>query len=160
MCEHHQTVERFVAQASSLHHAVAGLTPAQLDAFPVPGTWSVRQIVVHLLDSDLAAGHRMKRTIAEDKPLVIAYDETAFAQKLGYERLDVHRVAELFRIHREHIAELLRPLPAAAFDRALVHNQRGLVTLGRLVALYVEHVDHHFKFIRQKRQMLGVPLPA
>ena len=37
-------------------------------AFPVPGKWSVQQLVMHMLDSDLVAGERMKRIIAEPRP--------------------------------------------------------------------------------------------
>ena len=158
MCIHHDNVEKFVSQAGALHTIIGGLTDAELNAFPVPGTWSIRQIAIHLWDSDDAAGHRMKRTIAEELPLVISYDETAFSHKLGYERLDVQRVAKLFELNRLHLGELLRPLPIEAFARCLVHNQRGKITLGDLVALYAHHVDHHMKFVREKRAMLGKPL--
>ena len=54
-------IDRYEAGAELLAPAIAGLSSAELDAHPVPGTWSVRQIVVHLLESDLAAMHRMRR---------------------------------------------------------------------------------------------------
>jgi hypothetical protein len=49
-------------------------------AFPVPGTWSIQQIVLHMMDSDLIASDRMKRVIAEDRPTLIGYNETAFSE--------------------------------------------------------------------------------
>jgi hypothetical protein len=39
-----------------------------------------------------------------------------------------------------------------------MHNERGRLTLGELVDLYVAHVNHHLGFIRHKRQLLGKPL--
>jgi hypothetical protein len=54
-------IDRFEAGADIPLRAIAGLSPAELDAFPVPGTWSIRQIIVHLWESDLAASHRMRR---------------------------------------------------------------------------------------------------
>ena len=33
--------------------AIQGLDRADLLAFPVPGTWSIQQIVLHMMDSDL-----------------------------------------------------------------------------------------------------------
>lgn len=154
----HPLLPRYVAGAGSLHHAVQGLTHAELVAPPAGpglGLWSIKQVVVHMWHSDLAATHRMCRVAAEEKPLLIAYDETAFADKLSYHDLDTQTVCELFRLNRLHTAQMLERLPAEAFGRTGVHNQRGLVTLGDLVAMYVEHVDHHMAFIQKKRAALG-----
>jgi hypothetical protein len=147
-------LDRFVAQAGDLSTWCQGLSEAQLDARPVPGAWTMRQLVVHMLDSDLAAGHRMKRMAAEDVPLLIAYDETAFAEKL-YAGVDVNLACELFRMNRLHTGEVLRKLPAEAFARVGVHNQRGKVTLAEMVGIYIHHMDHHAPFARAKRVAMG-----
>ena len=115
----------------------------------------MRQLVVHMLDSDLAAGHRMKRMAAEEVPLLIAYDESAFAAKL-YEGVDVNLACELFRLNRLHTGEMLRRLPSEAFVRTGIHNQRGKVTLAEMVAIYVHHMDHHAPFANAKRVALGL----
>lgn len=155
-----QAVERFAAGADVPARAIAGLTAGQLLAHPVPGTWSIQQIVVHLLDSDLTAGYRMKRTIAENRPRLDAYDETAFARRLGCERLPIAEVCELFRLHRRLLVELLRQQPPEAFVRVALHPEAGELTLGMLVRIYAHHVNHHLRFIEQKRALLGAPLTA
>ncbi len=71
-----EAIERYDAGAAVPGEAVADLTPEQLNSFPVPGTWSIQQILTHLMDSDLIATHRMKRIIAEDRPVLDLYDET------------------------------------------------------------------------------------
>ena len=151
-------IDRYEAGAELLAPAIAGLSGAELDAHPVPGTWSVRQIVVHLLESELAAVHRMRRIMAEDRPLVIAYDETRMAESCFYEHEDMARVCRMFADARHMMAGVLRRAPEAAFSRACVHNQNGLVTLGRLVEMYVGHLAHHMKFLLDKRRMLGKPI--
>ena len=72
-------IEAYAAGAREPERWTAGLSPSDLNAAPIPGKWSVQQCVLHVLDSDLIASHRMKRIIAEDNPLLIAYDETRFA---------------------------------------------------------------------------------
>jgi len=151
----HTLTDRFIAQADDLRRWCDGLSDMQLDAHAVPGAWSMRQLVVHMLDSDLAAGHRMKRIAAESFPLLIAYDETAFAATL-YKAVDVALACDLFRLNRLHTGEVLRALPDAAFQRSGIHNQRGRVTLAEMVALYVHHMDHHAPFAAAKRAALGV----
>ena len=82
-------VDQYVAGAAKPAQAIAGLSREQLNAFPVPGTWSIQQIVIHLMDSDLIGADRMKRVAAENRvPTLIGYDETAFAKELFYGELD------------------------------------------------------------------------
>ncbi len=150
-------IDRYEQGAAQLRQSIAGLSAAELNAFPVPGTWSIQQIVFHLLDSDLIASDRMKRVIAEPRPLLIGYNETLFAQTLPYERLDPEAACTLFELNRQLTAAILRTLPDEAFARDGVHNERGLVTLGHLVESYVGHLDHHLGFIRHKRELLGKP---
>lgn len=148
-------IEQYASGAPKLRASIQGLSREQLTAFPIPGTWSISQIVVHVWDSDAAATHRMKRIAAEEMPLIIAYDETAFTKALHYHDMDLDRVCTLFELNREHTAEMLRLLPDAAFERKGVHNQRGFLTLGGLVKGYVEHLEHHLRFVEKKRRMLS-----
>ena len=147
------------ASAAVPAEAIRGLTPSELNAFPVPGTWSIQQIVVHLMDSDLIGSDRMKRVAAENvPPQLIGYDETAFAKNLPYEKLDPAQACEVFRLNRLLTAAVLRNLPDSAFTRHGMHSERGRETLADLVEGYVEHLEHHMKFIREKRKLLGKPL--
>lgn len=151
-------IDRYEAGAELLAPAIAGLSNAELDAHPIAGTWTIRQIVVHLLESELAAAHRMRRIIAEDRPLVIAYDETRMAESCFYEHEDMVRVCRMFADTRRMMSGVLRRLPDEAFARACVHNQNGLVTLARMVEMYAGHLSHHMKFLLEKRRLLGKPI--
>lgn len=148
-------IDRYEQGGAELRQAIEGLSPAELNAFPVPGTWSIQQILWHMVDSDLIASDRMKRVIAEPRPLLIGYNETLFAQRLPYDQLDAQTACTLFALNRQVTATILRQLPDEAFVRDGVHNERGLVTLAYLVESYVGHLDHHLGFIRQKRGLLG-----
>lgn len=149
-----EAVNAYAECAPAPGDAIRGLTPQQLNAFPVPGTWSIQQIVVHLMDTDLIAAYRMKRIIAEDRPRLDVYDENAFAAGLHYDHLDAAACCEVFRLNRLNVAALLRSLPDAAFDRVAVHPEVGDLPLGALLRLYVHHVEHHVAFIRRKRAMV------
>jgi len=153
-----EMIERYAAGASVPNRWIKGLTREDLLAHPVPGTWSIQELAHHVLDSDLIASHRMKRIIAEDTPLLISYDETAFARALGYDRMDVNLACELFRLNRELTAQILRAQPETAFQRCGVHNQSGKVTLAQVLDMYVGHLTHHEPFLKEKRTRLGKPL--
>jgi hypothetical protein len=152
-----EAVAMYAAGGGRVAEAVVGLTPEQLQAFPVPGTWSIQQIAVHLLDTDLIAAYRMKRIIAENLPRLDVYDENAFAEKLGYERMPIAEVGQMFRLNRLLMGTLLRGLPEAAFERVAQHPESGVMTLGQFVRLYVWHIEHHMRFLLDKRARVLCP---
>ena len=148
-------IDRFEAGGQKVKDAIAGLSRADLVAFPVPGMWSIQQVVIHLQDSELVAIDRMKRIIAEDKPLLIGYDENEFVKNLHYDEQSVEDAAETVDRARRQMARILRKLPEAAFARFGIHNERGKVTLGEQVELYTNHLERHLKFALEKRAKLG-----
>jgi hypothetical protein len=152
-------IDRYVQDAPTLRRSIAGLARDDLNAVPVPGTWSIQQIVLHLMDSDLIGADRMKRVAAEPTPpALIGYDESAFARGLFYDQLDPQTACDVFEKNRLLTAEILRRLPDEAFRRKGHHNEHGEMTLAELLQNYVAHLEHHLKFIREKRRLLGKPL--
>jgi hypothetical protein len=151
---HREAVERYARGAALPAESIAGLRREAMTSFPVPGTWSIQQIVCHLMDSDLVASYRMKRIISEDEPRLDAWDESAFTRALHYHEMDPAQVCEVFRLNRQLTASILRRLDERAFDRRGLHPEAGPVTLGRLVRVYVHHLDHHLRFLRDKRRMV------
>lgn len=150
-----ELIDRYAAGAGTLGEAIAGLSRNELNAFPVPNTWSIQQIVLHLMDSDLIASDRMKRIIAEENPTLIGFDETAFSRRLFYDQLDAAMACDVFRENRLLTAVILRNLPAEAFSRRGTHNERGVVTLADLLETYAGHLEHHLKFVKEKRRLLA-----
>jgi uncharacterized damage-inducible protein DinB len=150
-------IDAYVDVAQQLRGAVRDLTPDQLLARPVPGKWSTLEVVCHLVDSEQAWCHRLKRVIAEDRPLVIGYDESRFATALAYHGHDLEEELTLLEGMRWQMARILRALPESAWSRTCVHSERGLMTLEEMLQNEIEHVPHHIKHILQKREALGLP---
>src|SRR4029078_11594214 len=63
-----QHIAQYKSGAGQLVQAIAGLTPDELNAFPVPGTWSIQQIVIHMMDSDLIGSHPLQPVAAGTQP--------------------------------------------------------------------------------------------
>lgn len=151
-----QTIDAYLAGSETLRRAVAGMSREQLVARPVASKWSTLEVVCHLVDSDQAWIHRMKRVIAENRPLLIGYDESRFAAALAYQERDLEEELSLFEQSRRQMARILRTLPPDAWTRDGVHNERGLLTLEEHLQVEVDHVTHHVKFIAEKRRALGL----
>jgi uncharacterized damage-inducible protein DinB len=155
-------IDQFETGGVKLKKAIDGLSRDELLWIPAAGAgvgaWSIQQIIIHMLDSDLIWSSRMKLIIAEDNPTILGYDESKFAAKLFYQDQDAQSAIALFGLNRQQFSKVLRKLPDSSFSRAGNHNERGTITLGDSVAMMVEHVAHHLGFVAKKREKLGKPL--
>jgi hypothetical protein len=107
------------------------------------------------MDSDLIATDRMKRMIAEDNPTLIGYDENRFTENLFYHDQPAEQAVQVLDLNRKLFANVLRRLPASAWQRKGNHNERGVITAGGYLKSTVDHLDHHLKFIHKKRAHMG-----
>jgi uncharacterized damage-inducible protein DinB len=151
-------IEAYLEGPGSLRHAVSGLTRDQLVARPMAGQWTILEVVCHLVDSEQAYCHRMKRVIAEQKPLLIGYDESRFTATLGYNERDLESELHLLEETRRQMAQILRKVPDNAWAFAGIHSERGLMTLEDLLRTEAEHIPHHLRFVIEKRKALGAPI--
>jgi uncharacterized damage-inducible protein DinB len=134
------------------------LTESELKTRIGPGTWSIHEIVIHLLDSDEIAIDRMKRIVIEENPTQLYADESAYIEKLHPHEQSLDDALTMFEVGRRQFARVLRKLPDSAFDRIATHNKKGRVTLGEMVRSYADHVSDHMTFLLGKRERLGKPL--
>lgn len=153
-------IEAYLSGLELVRQSVAGMRREQLVARPVPGKWSTLEVVCHLVDSEQAWVHRMKRVIAEDRPLLVGYDEARFAAALGYHDRDLEEELALLGGMRSQMARILRALPGTAWNRVGIHTESGLIALEQMVVLEAEHISHHVKFIHDKRRALGLKSPG
>ena len=148
-------IDTYVAGGKQLVDAYAGLTRAQLLAAPVPGTWSLQRIAIHLFDIAMVASDRMKRIAAMEHPLLIGYDESAVSRLPGTNELDAHQACNIFAQCRQMTATILRALPDESFARYGIHNEAGKVTLAEMIDSYIEHLDGHLAHAAKKREMVS-----
>ncbi len=153
--QHEAIINEYVSAPIKLRAAVEGLTIEELNAFPVPGTWSIQQICVHLLHSELFAAARMCQIIAEEVPLLMNWDENTFVARLRYDTMPINDVLVCIETMRKTMAATLRQLKDEDFSRYGIHSKRGKLTLDDVLVTYVNHLEHHLKYLFDKRKMLG-----
>jgi len=144
-------IERYAAGGAELVTAYSGLNFAELNAKQPDGSWTLHQIAIHMLDSDLIGSDRMKRIACMDNPLLCGYDETAFSNLPGSDQLNAFAACDLFQKNRDMTATILRALPDSTFQRTGIHTESGKVSLADMLEKYIHHLEHHLAFIAKKR---------
>jgi len=147
-------VKEYVAGPQQLREALKGMSREQLVAKPVAGKMSTLEVVCHLVDFDPVYVERMKRAIAMDKPTLLGADENDFAKALCYHDRDAEEELKLLELTRSSMARILMKLPMEAWDRVGIHNERGTMSVEKMVETMINHIPHHVKFIEDKRKAL------
>ncbi|MCA9171455.1 MAG: DinB family protein [Planctomycetales bacterium] len=147
-------IDEYLSGPKRLRTAIQGMSPEQLDAAPIEGRWSTRQVICHIADFEPVYVDRMKRVIAEHEPMMFGGDPDEFAASLAYAERDLENELKLIEIIRVHMASILRTVPTEEFQRKGVHSQEGPLTLETLLRRITRHIFHHVKFIEEKRAAL------
>lgn len=153
---HRDLIDRYLSGSDLAARSVTRLTAEQLDAKPIAGKWSTRQVVCHVADFEPIYADRMKRVIAERCPTFFGGDPDTFAAGLAYARREIDIELEMITAVRRHMAAILRELRSDDFQRTGNHSEDGLLTLEQLLVSITDHVPHHVRFIEEKRKALGV----
>lgn len=174
-----ELLARFVISVERFDRRVLTLSDEQLDMAFLEGAktqdgvsvgrWPVRVLLGHLADAELAFVQRMRRVVAEDQPVLQAWDENAFidAGIYGTDQTPAEKrqpiaafVGTVFTL-RKWTGEWLRTLEPAAFGRVGLHTTRGEQTLQMILAYDTWHLEHHAVYLNAKvTRFLGPPQPA
>lgn len=145
-------IERFRVGAERTAAVTAGASTAEADFTPSAGVWCIRTLVCHLSDSELVGAHRFRLVIAEDEPMLTAYDQNAWSLRLNYGGRRLSEALDSFRTLRALNFDLLRGLPPATYARTGRHAERGPVSLLDLLRTYTEHAEGHARQIQSVRE--------
>ena len=108
------------------------------------GGWTARQVLVHISDIEVVFLDRMRRVLAQDKPLLMAMDPDGWADKLAYAKRDLGLAQAQFVAARSSIIELIEANRDQA-ERFGVHSEAGRLTLADVVKKVEWHHRHHLE---------------
>src|SRR5689334_25292261 len=98
-----QLIVDYEAGSELLRAAVAGLTGQDLLARPVAGKWSTMEVVCHVCDSEQFFADRIKRTLALDRPLLVAADPQSYPEAVRYHDRDLAEELALVTLTRRQV---------------------------------------------------------
>lgn len=142
---------------------VFSLTDAQLDMAFLPdagvGRWPCRVLLGHVADAEVENVHRMRRTVAEDQPMLAAWDENAFIDAGLYgsdhpdrpgSRHPIGAFVAVIHTLRQWSSQWLATLPESAWVRKALHPERGEITVRFIAEYNAWHLENHAWFLNRK----------
>lgn len=120
---------------------ISAIPDSEFSAKPLPGKWSKKEVVGHLIDS---AQNNLRRFICgqyESTPPFIVYQQDFWVESNGYQSMHRQDIVDLWRLINLRICAVLDNMPPANYSRQC--DTGSLRTLEWLAADYVKHLKHH-----------------
>ena len=136
-------LQRYVHGPALLRSTYAAL-PAKAHAWrPDQKSWSPRMVVCHCADSEMNSAMRLRYVLAEDKPLLVGYDQDRWARELHYSQLPVSQALSAIEAARSWTVALLERVSPDQWSRSGVHTERGLVQAWQFLEDSAQHLETH-----------------
>lgn len=150
-----QLIAQYKAGFDEVSRNLASFPQDLLTAHPIPGKWSAAEIVHHLADSETISGHRLRRLLVEDHPLIQGYDQDQFAAQLRYNEREIAPALEAFRAARSTSAQLIDLMTEADWHREGTHSESGPYSAEDWLKIYAAHAHNHAAQIGRLRAALA-----
>jgi uncharacterized damage-inducible protein DinB len=125
---------------------LASLSAEEIERAPAPGKWSVREVVAHLADCEIAFGFRLRQTHSGQGQLQ-PFDQDMWARAYGV--YSAEQALTTFTVLRAWNVAFIGGLSDADKQMPAVHPERGQMVLRTIVETMAGHDLHHLKALEQ-----------
>jgi hypothetical protein len=147
--ERRRLIDQYAAGPGRLAAAFAAVPDPVRQWRPSAADWSAHEVVCHCADSESHASLRIRWLIAQPDPLILGYDEVAWARVLDYHARPAETALATVAAVRANTVPLLRALADGDWAREGRHTESGRYTAEDWLRIYAEHLENHARQIEQ-----------
>jgi hypothetical protein len=152
---HKRLVQRLRQHSADVQRITAGLVEETMAAHTVPGKWSLKEFVCHLLRAQNVFETRVEAVLSQENPSIASYSpdgDGEFEQMVARPVSD--SLADFFE-SRERFLQRLDQLSPAEWHRKGQHPEYPHYDVHFQVEYMVHHEAHHIYQMFQRRVPLG-----
>ena len=143
-------IARYADGADEVERAIRDI--GRGDAFdrrPADGSWTAREVIHHLADSEMTSAIRVRKLLSEDDAQIQGYDEEGFARIFHYADRPIEPALAALRAARSTTLQILRTLDESQWARRGTHTESGPYGVEEWLRIYAEHAHDHAQQIRR-----------
>jgi len=135
-------VEVIASTPERLERLLCGLNADQIEKQPAPGKWSLREIMAHLADCEMAFGFRLRQGAAGVE-MIQPFEQDDWAR--NYAAYDFSGAMKTYRALRAWNVAFIRSLTEEQKRTQVIHPERGTMTVWTIVETMAGHDLHHLE---------------
>jgi len=147
--ERSDLITRYAEGPALLRRTLARVPEAALQWRPAPGKWSAHEIIVHCADSECSAYLRIRFLVAEPGPMLMGYDQDAWATILDYHSRSIELALTTIDAVRASTVPLIQSLSLTDWARMGTHSESGAYGAEDWLRSYGQHLEIHSRQIER-----------
>jgi hypothetical protein len=147
-----QMLKDYLGGAALLADKVKDMTDDLLNFRPdIEDAWTIKEIVIHIIDSDINGFIRLKSIIAQPFSTCYVMDEEQWTKNIRRKNEDIKKYLSVMKLIREMVYDLLIDEDEKNWDRDYFvrpyKDETKHITIVKLIEMYTNHVVNHMKLI-------------
>lgn len=148
LVEHSDILSTLTQQAEESEQYLRTVSDAASLFRPAPGTWSMREVLGHLIDTERIFAYRALRFARQDPSPLASYEPDPYVPAARFDEVPWPELIEEFiAVRRSHVL-LFKHFPAEAWDRTGIASGNE-ISVRALVWIIAGHELHHRRLIRE-----------
>lgn len=140
--------EWIVATPTRIKSILEKLSAEQIEAVPGPGRWSIRELICHWADAEIAWAWRLRKTMEEPHHVIQPWDQTPWATAYG--AYSLRQALSTFESLRAWNLAFIGTLRNEDLSKPVTHPEWGAWTLGTVLQMMAGHDLHHLTKLEER----------
>jgi uncharacterized damage-inducible protein DinB len=145
-------VEVIASTPQKMAAVLGGLSEEQIERKLSPNKWSVREVLAHLADCEIAFGYRLRQAAAGVE-LIQPFDQDDWARNYG--AYSFPAALATYRAVRAWNLAFIQSLTDEQKTRVVLHPERGEMTVWTIVETMAGHDRHHLVGLEKLEDQLA-----
>jgi hypothetical protein len=147
-------VSILAGQLDEIQQTLANVSEADALKIHSAYTWTVKQVIGHVIDSDRVFGHRAHWIARNGGAPLASFDENAFMDAADFNRWPLAELFDELTLVRLGNIALFRNLDEAAWTRQGVVSENP-ASVRAMAYVMAGHAQHHLAILKQRLSLNG-----
>lgn len=142
-------LEFLTSQLAELESTLAKVGEPEASRCHEPYTWTIKQLIGHLIDGEKVFGYRLHRMACNDPTPMAGFDHEPYVEQLDYQNVKLADLVAEFGHLRQANIYFLRRLPENSELRKGIASDCEF-TVRSQAYIIGGHVQHHLEIMKQR----------
>lgn len=129
-----------------------------------PDAWTIKEHVIHLVDSEMNGFIRLKSIIAQPDSTCYVMDEERWTRNIRRKNEDIKKYLAMYGLVKEMAYDFLADEPEENWnDHYYLRTYNGTtdrVTIAKCLKVYIDHLEFHLRYIEMNIEAYRNEHPA
>ncbi len=136
-------------QIAPLRSVLSGRSDEDVSTLHTPYTWTIKQVVGHLIDAEKLFGWRAHRFGCGDEAPLPGMNQNPYVDALNYESINIVTLIDELEFARKGNIAFLKRLADGDWDRVGKADGKP-ITVRALAYILVGHINHHWMIVQKR----------